>query len=78
LPECIFKYIINTGIINDRYRKVDDLVLLFPGDSEEVVLSNPNYSPKIILIPSKPGQENYLKSYILSLIKTFLPQSLIS
>lgn len=73
LPDCMYKYIINTGIRNDRYKKVDDLILIYPGKEEEYIISNPDYSPRILLLPSKPKFENSLKEYINQIIEQHLP-----
>jgi len=73
LPDCMYKYIINTGIRDDRYKKIDDLILIYPGIEEESILSNPDYSPRILLLPSKPKFENSLKNYINQIIEKKLP-----
>lgn len=73
LPDCMYKYIINTGIRNDRYKKIDDLILIYPGKEEESILSNPDYSPRILLLPSKPKFENSLKDYINQIVEKQLP-----
>ena len=69
----MYKYIINTGIRDDRYKKIDDLILIYPGIEEESILSNPDYSPRILLLPSKPKFENSLKNYINQIIEKKLP-----
>ena len=76
LPCCISKYVINTGFKNDRYKKIDDLVLIYPGEEKESIQSNPNYAPRILLLPSKPKYEVNLKEYIYDLIEKNLPPSL--
>lgn len=69
----MYKYIINTGIKDERYKKIDDLILIYPGTLKESILSNPNYSPRILLIPSKPKYERFLKDYLNQIIENQIP-----
>ena len=73
LPGCIFKYILNVGIRHNRYRKPESLVLLYPGDYAEDYIRHENYSPQIILLPSKPKYEGFLDDYMKSIIKKDVP-----
>lgn len=73
LPSCISKYIVNLGFENERYRKIDDLMLIYPGEEIDSIQSNPLFAPRIILIPSKPKFEIFLKEYIGELIEKTIP-----
>jgi hypothetical protein len=73
LPSCISKYIVNLGFKNDKYRKIDDLILIYPGEEVDSVQSNPLYAPRIFLLPSKPKYENFLIDYIEELIAKNIP-----
>ncbi|PKP19510.1 MAG: hypothetical protein CVU04_05835 [Bacteroidetes bacterium HGW-Bacteroidetes-20] len=77
LPSCIYKYIVNLGIENERYKKIDDLILIYPGEEVDSIQSNPMFAPRIILMPSKPKFENFLKEYIGELIERTLPTYVI-
>jgi hypothetical protein len=76
LHDCIEKYILNTGIINEKYKKTDGFILLYPGEIEEIIAGNLNYSPHIKILPSKPKFEKVLTSYINEIIEKVLPSHL--
>ncbi len=76
LPECIYKYIVNTGIKNEKYKKIDDLILIYPGSAKESIVDNPDYSPRLLLLPSKPKHEKFLKDYINQIVEQIIPPSL--
>ncbi|GGM94244.1 hypothetical protein GCM10010967_29310 [Dyadobacter beijingensis] len=76
LNDAIFKYILNTGFRNNRYKKVDGLVLIFPGEHDEVVVLGQNYSPQIRLISSKPKFDSGLRNFIASILDGVLPSML--
>lgn len=76
LPDCVYKYLLNTGIRNERYKKPEYLVLLYPGDEEEYMIRNEKFSPQVIMIPSKPKSENYLNEFINEIIEKELPATL--
>ncbi|WP_031528162.1 hypothetical protein [Dyadobacter crusticola] len=76
LPDSIFKYILNTGFTNDRYRKVDGLVLIFPGEQDELIVYGQNYSPQIRLISSKPKFNEGLRSLISDIVDHVFPATL--
>lgn len=78
LPDCIVKYIIDTGIRGYRYRKADYLVILYPEDEREVRVNSPEYSPQILSLPSKPKSEIYLNDFIKQLVKDQIPTYLLT
>jgi hypothetical protein len=72
----MFKYVLNTGIRNDKYKKVDYLVLLYPGELEESMIENENYAPQVKILPSKPKFERHLEDFIDTIIEKELPSTL--
>lgn len=54
LPSCIYKYILNTGIKDRHYRKVDVLALIYPGQETRPIIQSKIYRPQIFLIASNP------------------------
>lgn len=76
LHECVEKYILNTGFINERYKKTDGFILLYPGEIEEVITGDLNYSPHIKILPSKPKFEEVLSRYINEIVEKVLPTHL--
>lgn len=76
LHECIEKYILNTGFINERYKKADGFILLYPGEIEEIITGDLNYSPHIKILPSKPKFEEVLSRYINEIVEKVLPTHL--
>ncbi len=78
LPECSFKYILDTGIRNNKFKKVSSMVLLYPGDKHDDIVKSEFFSPQILILPSKPKAENYLFDFIDSIIKVSLPEYLLN
>ena len=76
LPDCIYKYLLNTGINGEEYMKPNSIVLLFPGIQDFSYVDNPSFSPKIKCIVSKPKFESNLRSFIHSIIECELPNLL--
>ena len=54
LPSCIYKYILNTGIKDQYYRKADVLALIYPGKESKSIIQSKIYTPQIFLIASNP------------------------
>lgn len=63
LTDCINKYILDIGITQNYKNKVEELLLIYPGESEEVIYGNEKFKPKISIIPSKVRTDN-LKKFI--------------
>ncbi|MEO3403240.1 hypothetical protein AAFN85_05025 [Mucilaginibacter sp. CAU 1740] len=76
LPACIYKYLLNTGIKNEEYKKPNHIVLLYPGESDYTHVEHEFYSPTIKCIVSKPKYEANLISLIDSIIEKEVPQNL--
>lgn len=76
INDCMFKYILNTGIKGEPYMKIDDLVLLYPGELAEKIIESEVFSPQVKIIPSKPKYENHLDEYLSYVIEKYLPATL--
>lgn len=63
LPECIRKYILDIGITGFPSTKVEELILVYPGETEELIYGNDTFKPKISIFPSKVKKHN-LKAFI--------------
>lgn len=77
LGDCIFKYIINTGINNDPYKKADYLILLCPIDEDINYVTSNYYYPQIKILGSKPNKNESLKAILAEILKNKLPDSLL-
>jgi hypothetical protein len=77
LNDCIFKYILNVGFIDDPYKKIEGLVLLYPSGNNSQILESNFHKPTIDLIVSKPQSESYLFNYISQILNSNLPKDLI-
>jgi hypothetical protein len=73
LNQCIFKYILDTGIYNEPYKKIESLALIYPSEKGESYLENSFYKPTITLIASKPNFEDEIRNYINKIIQFELP-----
>lgn len=71
LPECITKYILDIGITDNPSLKTDELILIYPGDSEEIIYGDEIFKPKISIVPSKVKTNN-LKDFIERIMKGHL------
>jgi hypothetical protein len=58
LDDCVKKYILDIGISNSPTLKVNSLILLYPGDIEEVIYGSDIFSPKVSIMPSKVQTDN--------------------
>jgi hypothetical protein len=76
LPDCTFKYILNTGIVGVENRKIDYLGILYPGDLNEYVIKSDIFNPQLQIIPSKPGNEEDLEKVLMNIIKKNIPINL--
>ncbi|OXA96112.1 hypothetical protein [Flavobacterium hercynium] len=63
LPKCINTYILDIGITNSKSTKVEELILIYPGQNEETIFGNDIFKPKISILPSKVKNTN-LKNFI--------------
>lgn len=76
LSKCILKYINKTAIHNEKYRKIDALVLLYPGNESNKIIDDEFHKPIISILCSKPNYNNDLKIFIEKIIKEKLPTTL--
>lgn len=53
LPSCINKYILDMGITDDPNKKVDLLIMLYPGEQDQIVYGNSVFRPQIGILASK-------------------------
>jgi hypothetical protein len=58
LNKCIKKYILDIGIINSSTTKVQELILIYPGEREKIFFGNDIFKPKVSILPSKIGKSN--------------------
>ena len=63
LPDCINKYILDIGVTNNPCQKAEELILIYPGYTEEIIYGDNIFKPKISIIPSKVKTNN-LKEFI--------------
>lgn len=63
LLKCIKTYILDIGISNLNSTKVEELILIYPGENEELIFGNNIFKPKISILPSKVKNNN-LKEFI--------------
>jgi hypothetical protein len=63
LLKCIKDYILDIGVTDSYLVKAEELILIYPGEREEVIFGNNFFKPKISIIPSKVKKEN-LKNFI--------------
>ena len=69
LNDCIYKYILNTGIFQNPYRKIDYLFILAPVDKKVDYVMIDSYYPQIGVIPSKPSNVIDMQDTISKVIK---------
>ncbi|WP_195595450.1 hypothetical protein [Coprobacter fastidiosus] len=69
LNDCIYKYILNTGIFQNPYRKIDYLFILAPVDKKVDYIMIDSYYPQIGVIPSKPSNVVDMQDTISKIIK---------
>jgi hypothetical protein len=78
LNECMYKYLLNTGVLNHAYKKPEGLALLFPSGTSSKFLESNYYRPTIDMIVSKPKSESDLFNYISDILKSNLSNELIN
>ncbi len=78
LNDCMYKYLLNSGIIDNAYQKAEGLAILFPSGTSSKFLESDFHKPNIDLIVSKPKSEDDLFSYILTILKSNLDKELIN
>lgn len=64
LIKCIKNYILDIGISSSPNLKIDELLLIYPGDNEETMYGSEVFNPKISIIPSKVESKNLSKIII--------------
>lgn len=69
LNDCIYKYILNTGIYQKPNRKIDYLYTLAPVDKKVDYIESDLYHPQIGIIPSIPSNTAELQSIISRIIR---------
>ncbi len=69
-----FKYILNTGIAEEEYKKIELLCLLYPGDKSENIVVSDKFKPTVKIIASKPNKENDLIDFIDEIVKIEITQ----
>jgi len=68
LNDCIKKYILDLGVSKSNSVKVDDLILLYPGENKQIIYGNSYFKPQISILPSKTNLD-YLKKFIKNITK---------
>lgn len=63
LLKCIKDYILDIGITGSPNLKPEELILIYPGETEEVMFGSNLFKPKISIMPSKVNKIN-LKNFI--------------
>lgn len=63
LNETIKKYILDIGISENPNLKIEELILIYPGENEEIIFGDDIFKPKISILPSKVNKRN-LKDFI--------------
>ncbi|GAW90834.1 hypothetical protein FPS14_contig00156-0001 [Flavobacterium psychrophilum] len=56
--KCIKAYILDIGISDLPSTKVEELILIYPGENEEIIFGNDIFKPKISILPSKVKNRN--------------------
>ena len=56
--KCIKAYILDIGISDLPSTKVEELILIYPGENEEIIFGNDIFKPKISILPSKVKNKN--------------------
>lgn len=69
LSSLVAKYILNTGIKNDRNKKISNLCFIYPGDYSEIIIENEFYEPTVNMVGSKPKNEEPLRNLMYSFLK---------
>ncbi len=69
LNDCIYKYILNTGIYQKSNRKVDYLYTLAPVDKKIDYIQSDLYHPQIGIIPSMPSNTAELQLILSRIIR---------
>lgn len=67
LSKCIKNYILDIGITESVSVKVEELILIYPGENEELIYGSEVFKPKISIMPSKVKKEN-LKNFIEAIV----------
>ncbi|WAC41864.1 hypothetical protein [Pedobacter sp. SL55] len=68
LLKCIKDYILDIGLTDFPLLKAEELILVYPGQNEEVIFGSDLFKPKISIIPSKVNKNN-LNEFIDRIIK---------
>lgn len=71
LLKCIKAYILDIGISTLRSTKVEELILIYPGENEEIIFGNDMFKPKISILPSKVKNNNLKEFVERTLFKNF-------
>lgn len=58
LLKCIKGYILDIGISDLSSTKIEELILIYPGENEQIIFGNDIFKPKISIIPSKVKSNN--------------------
>lgn len=77
LNESIFKYILNTGVNSDFFKKIHHLILIYPGERSEEVISSNFYGPQISLVVSKPNFGEDFHVLLRSILEKEVPKDLL-
>ncbi len=70
LNDCIYKYILNTGIYQNPHKKIDYLFALAPIDKEVDCVISESYFPQIGVLSSKPSNTGCVKNIISKIVKS--------
>jgi len=71
LSKCIKSYILDMAITGLSSTKIEELILLYPGDRQEIIFGNETYNPMISIMPSKVSKQNlneFISNVLLGLI----------
>lgn len=69
LNDCIYKYILNTGVFQNANRKVDYLYTLAPVEKKVDYIMSDSYYPQIGIIPSLPSNTTEVQTVISKIIR---------
>ena len=70
LLKCIKNYILDIGISDFPSRKVSELILIYPGENEDVIYGSDVFKPKISILPSKVNKTN-LKEFVERILRNY-------
>ncbi|RZK16659.1 MAG: hypothetical protein EOO43_14245 [Flavobacterium sp.] len=73
LMEVVKKYVLNTGVSGKKNAKINELTILFPGDTDFSVVASEHYEPNIRAVASKPGKEGNLNIYVRNIMARNIP-----